>query len=476
MAGLSAGLLCASALAMYAGMGWSLARPETEALAGLPQATQEQARGLYSDLRKKPWDSMAEMRLGEFYLANGRPAVSADWLRRALVWTPQSWQGWYYLGCAERSLHHFLAAHTAFKRVLALNSDYVAARLQMAWLLLDGGLYQDAEEVFSALLRVPGVDQTRIAQAIGTAQLKSGKLQLAERSFLQAVIRAPSYGDAHAGLAATLRAEGDNQRAEREERLARSLVGVVPPIADDPLTDAMQQEFPTALTLMQQAARERDPQNAIEPMQRALSLNPRLPNGWEVMISLYGQTRRVKEAEKAWAQLEKTDPKNVGGRYAVAVALAQAGERQKAAEYLKQVMELDPGNAEAYRMMGVVRQLEGNRDEAAKYYQRAFETDPALGEAYVDLGLMRWKLGLAREAQAILLKALLPPCEQPDRVLLRVLGTIQQDPAFEASFELAVRAQAEEHKQPLLITVLNNRKKPEAEPTPVVLPGIKPEK
>jgi tetratricopeptide (TPR) repeat protein len=466
MAELSAGLLCASALAMYTGLGFSLARPEEKALAGLPQATRQQAERLYSDLRRKPWDSESEIRLGMFYLANGRPAPAADWLRRALVWNPQSWQAWYYLGCAQRYLKHYSAAQTALQKVLSLNPDYVAARVQMAWVLLDGGLYDDAVEAFTGLLR-SSADQIRIGQAIGTAQLRSGKLQLAEQTFSQLALRAPSYGAAHAGLATVLKARGEAQRADREARLARNLLGLVPPVADDPLTETMEEEFPTALSLFQRGARERDPQNAIDLVQKALALDPRLPNGWEVLIALYGQAHKAVEAEKAWAQLDRIDPRNVRGRYVLAVALAQAGERPQAETYLKQALELDPGDADAYRMTGLVLQLDGKREEAAEYYRRATETDPAMAQAYIDLGLLRLRMGQTREAQAALLKALLPPCEQPDRTLMREIAALQNDPAFESSFEQAVRSQAVERNQPVLLTVLNNRKKPEANPQPL---------
>ena len=46
MATLAAGLICACGVAMYVGLGWSLARPETGAMSGLPAAIQEQRQQL----------------------------------------------------------------------------------------------------------------------------------------------------------------------------------------------------------------------------------------------------------------------------------------------------------------------------------------------------------------------------------------------------------------------------------------------
>ena len=96
--------------------------------------------------------------------------------------------------------------------------------------------------------------------------------------------------------------------------------------------------------------------------------------------------------------------------------------------------------------------------------ERPLEIDPAMAEAHIDLGLLLLKQGQAREAQAELLRALLPPCEQPERMLGREL-TALTDQAFTSTFEQAVRAEAEEKKLPGLITMLNNRKKPAAPDT-----------
>ncbi len=458
MAGLAGGLICASALAAYVGMGWSLAQPETRDLAGLPRVTQIQARELYSGLRSRPWSSDAEIRLGMFFLANNRPAAAAAWLQRALVWNPNSWQAWYYLGRAQRLARHFGAAQTAFKKVVALNPDYVAARVQMADLLLDGGLYDDAAAAYESLLRLGG-DEVRVAESIANAQLRGGNYRAAARAYSQVLARFPSYGEAHAGLAIALQATGEDRRAAREQRLARNYAGILPVLPDDPLTDAMEQEFPTATSLFQQAIRDREPKNAIETLRKALALDPKMVNGWVLMINLYGQVHKPRDAEDALRLLEQVDPKNERGRYAVALALTQAGNRTKAAEYLDQALAIDPNDADAHRMLGIVKQLDHDETEAAKQYRTALEIDPAMAEAHIDLGLMLLKQGQTREAQAELLRALVPPCETPERMLSRELAALS-DPAFEASFEQAVRAQAEEKKQPGLITLLNNRKRP----------------
>ena len=95
-----------------------------------------------------------------------------------------------------------------------------------------------------------------------------------------------------------------------------------------------------------------------------------------------------------------------------------------------------------------------------------------MAEAHVDLGLLLLKSGDAKEAMAELLGALLPPCEQPERTLARELADLRNNP-MEDSFETAVRAQAEQKRQPALITLLNNRKKP-AGPRALGLAGLAP--
>ena len=352
LAGLAGGLLCSSALAVYVGMGWSLARPETEALAGLPRTTQIQgSRTLRRSAGASPGAAMPKSGWACFFWrTTGRrrqpPGCSGHWSGN-----PDSWQAWYYLGRAQRAAHHYGAAQTALKKVIALNPDYVAARVQIADLLMDGGLYDDASGAYTALLRAGG-DELRMAESIGNAELRGGHYRAAERAYTQVLARFPSYGEAHAGLAVALKALGEQQRASREERLARNYEGIVPVLPDDPLTEEMEQEFPTAGSLFQRAIRDRDPKNGIETMRKALSLDPEMRDGWIAMITLYGQAHQPRDAEDALRLLEQIDPKNERGRYAVAVALTQAGSRTKAAEYLKQAIVLEPSDADAHRMAG----------------------------------------------------------------------------------------------------------------------------
>jgi tetratricopeptide (TPR) repeat protein len=471
VAALSIGLILASSLICYAALGVSLARPDSAALASLPEASRQQARDLYNDIRIEPWSPLADMRLGEFFLANNRPAPAIAWLLRAVRWDTAEWRAWYYLGLAQRAARHYADADASFKKVLTLNPDYVAARVQSANLLLDQGRDEDALLAFEGLAR-SGADQTRLAFATGTALLRRRRYEEAERAFAQAIARFAPYGDAHEGMAAALRGAGDEARAARESRLAQNSRDVVPLITDDPLTDQMQQDFPTARSLYQRAARDPDPNNAAATMERALAIDPRMAAAWEAIISIYGLAHRPADAERAWNQLAALDPNNLRGRYDLGVALGRNSEHGKSAVYLNQVLALDPSDAGANRMLGQLAELDGNREEAARQFRTAIEKDPTMAEAHVDLGLLLLKSGDAKEAMAELLGALLPPCEQPERTLARELADLRNNP-MEDSFETAVRAQAEQKRQPSLITLLNNRKKP-AGPRALGLAGLAP--
>jgi len=471
VAALSLGLVLASSLICYATLGVSLARPDSAALAGLPEASQMQAHSLYNAVMLEPWNPLADMRMGEFFLANDRPAPAIAWLLRAVRWDTTEWRAWYYLGLAQRAARKYADAEASFKKTLALNPDYVAARVQLAHLLLDRGRNEDALLAYQGLAR-SGADQVRLAVAAGTASLRLKHYQEAQRSFAQALSRFAPYGDAHAGMAEALRAAGDEEHAKREDRLAHNSRGVVPLITDDPLTDQMQQDFPTAFSLYQRAARDPDPKNAAATMEKALALDPRMVAAWEAVISIYGLAHRPADAERAWFQLAALDPNNLRGRYDLGIALGRNSERSKSAVYLNQVLALDPSYAGANRMLGQLAELDGNKEEAARQFRIAMEKDPVMAEAHVDLGMLLLKSGDAKEAMAEFLRALLPPCEQPERTLLRELADLRNNPV-EASFEEAVRAQAEQKQQPSLITVLNTRKRP-ARPSAIGLSGMTP--
>lgn len=458
---LSGGLLSAALLIAYGGLGFTFSHHEPAVLAGLPEPTRLRAEDLYSSVRWQPWNSAAYMRLGELFLANNRTAPAIEWLRRATGWS-SGFEPWYYLGLAQRAAHRIADADASFRAVLRINPDYVAARVQLANLLLDRGLPADAAAAFKDL---PGtVDRPRVFNGLGIALLQQHDYPNAQRAFSTALARFSAYGEARAGLAAALKAQGDETRAAREARLAFNWRAVVPIRTDDPLTESMEQDFPTGLSLFQSAARNRDPRVSLAPMEKAVALDPSMTFAWEYLITLYGLAQRPQDAEKAWGKLQRLDPKSTRGRYELAVALTQNGNRPKARTLLNEALALDPAFAEAHRMLGVIAQVDGNRDEAARQFRAAFETDPALAEAHVDLGLMLIAGGDTKQGQAELLRALLPPAEQPERTLTRELASLAGN-AAEPAFEQAVRAQATAQNQLSLITLLNTRATP-APPRP----------
>jgi Tfp pilus assembly protein PilF len=464
VAAFSLGLICVATLAAYAGLGWSIARPENQALAGLPQATQAQARQLYSSVRLAPWSSSGYIRLGMFFLANSRPAPAAGWLQRAIVWDARSWQAWYYLGLAERASHKPVPAEADFRKVLSLNPDYVAAKRQLGALMLERRQFADAADAYTALLLRTDADQARVLQGIGLAVFGMGIYPRAERAFYQALARFAPYGDAHSGEAAAFQAQGETQQAAHESRLAHNWREMEPSRTDDPLTEQMESDFPTALSLIRTAVRDRDPRTAVVNMEKALALDPGMVLGWENIIALYGKVHRPKDAERAWNNLARLDPNNVRGRFDLAQALAAAGDRTKAAVFLHQVLAIDPSYAEAHRVLGVDAELDGNREEAARQFRAAFESDPALAQAHVDLGILLLQSGREKEAQAELLRALLPPCYSPEQTFINEI-TLIKDPAARRAFGQVVRLQAAERKQLGLITILNNPGRPLQSPS-----------
>jgi tetratricopeptide (TPR) repeat protein len=452
---LSAGLVFASVLAIYAGVGGSLGHRETSAFDGLPEATRRQANQLYSSVRWQPWNSAEYLRLGMFFVANNRPEPAIEWLHRATVWSPAGYQPWYYLGLAYQEAHRTPEARTAFRKALQLNPDYIAAKVRLADLLLEENRFGDAESAYTDLVGT-GADQARATFGLGTALLQGGNFRGAERNFSAALARVAAFG-----LSVDFKALGDDSRAAREARLARIWRFAVPLRTDDPLTETMERDFPTGLSLFQAAVRNRDPRTSTETAEQAVALYPSMTFAWEYLVGLYAQAHRTQDAVRAWNVLLKLDPNNTRGRYELAVVLTESGDRTRANALLNQVLTIDPTYSEAHRLLGVVAQVGGDREEAARQFRTAFENDPSIAEAHVDLGLLLLQEGQAKEGEAELLRALVPPADQPERTLSRELAALRGNPIAE-SFEQAVRAQATQRDQPSLISLLNNRKKPQA--------------
>jgi tetratricopeptide (TPR) repeat protein len=114
---------------------------------------------------------------------------------------------------------------------------------------------------------------------------------------------------------------------------------------------------------------------------------------------LLHQRGAVGEAATRYAQILKSDPKNVDARCLLGMALGQQGRFAEAADALRRTVKLSPRHATAHNLLGVAQRELGKTDDALRSFQRALECQPDLANACVNAANLLMALG--RPADAI---------------------------------------------------------------------------
>jgi tetratricopeptide (TPR) repeat protein len=118
------------------------------------------------------------------------------------------------------------------------------------------------------------------------------------------------------------------------------------------------------------------------------------------------QGGRIDEALAVLQKAVEINPRVPETHTGVAAALIQVERVEEAVDHLKKALEIDPNNAEAYGNLGGAMLKSGRVDEAIAHLQKAVELDRDYLEAYSNLGLALLQTGRVEESLAQLQKAL----------------------------------------------------------------------
>jgi protein O-GlcNAc transferase len=131
---------------------------------------------------------------------------------------------------------------------------------------------------------------------------------------------------------------------------------------------------------------ERRPIEAIEYLQRALSLNTRACPALSELGSAYLDLNEVPKALNVLQRCLSLEPKNYGALVNVADAYIDQGQVAKSRAALDTAVNANPDGSEALVDIGYIEDLQGHWQSAIQYYLRAISLDPNQRDAYVNLG------------------------------------------------------------------------------------------
>jgi eukaryotic-like serine/threonine-protein kinase len=131
---------------------------------------------------------------------------------------------------------------------------------------------------------------------------------------------------------------------------------------------------------------------AIQDIQKALTLDPINADAYRELAKTYQQMGRVNDAESAYKNAIAVRPgywaahNELGGFY------YRLGRYDEAEREFRKVVELTPDNARGYSNLGVIAYSQKRYDDAAKMYEKSVAIKPT-DSAYSNLGTVYYTLG-----------------------------------------------------------------------------------
>jgi tetratricopeptide (TPR) repeat protein len=253
----------------------------------------------------------------------GRLDVAISEFRKATEIEPKLAQGFVNLGQAYLESRDYGGAITPLKRALELNPDLMAAHQLLGYALLAQGYAAEA---------IPHLERVQAIEALGIAQLETGRLPEAVVNLQAALAKRPHDLDLLYYLG---RASG---------------------LLSKRITDALVSGYPDSARAHQ-----------------ALAEN-------------YFALRRLPEAEKEYREALRLRPDVPGVRLALGQVHAMASQWAQAEEQFRAETRLQPGNAEAAYRLGNALLQQGKAREARPEIERADRLKPEMPETLYALG------------------------------------------------------------------------------------------
>jgi Tfp pilus assembly protein PilF len=213
-------------------------------------------------------------------------------------------------------------------------------------------------------------------------KLLSLSLQMQGKDALPAMKKAallvPDDAEAHANLAAVLRARGQLEEAVRSCRRA---LEIRPGFAEANINLGV---------ALQDLGRLDE---AVGSYRRAIEIRPDFAEAHNNLGGVLNKLGRHDEAADSYRRAIQLRPNFAQAHDNLGVILQELGQLQEALACFRKAVQINPGFAEAYYNMGFVLKELGQFDAALASYHRALEINPDYAEVHNDIGVMLLLLG-----------------------------------------------------------------------------------
>ena len=303
----------------------------------------------------------------------GKFDVAIQEFREATESDPNLVEAYLDLGEVCLETRDYSCAIAALKHALELSPELDAAHLQLGYALLAQGYAEEA---------IPHLDRVHALEALGIAQIETGRYEAAVANLSAALANHPGNPDLlyYLGRASGLLSK-------------RSIDALMSAYPDSARAHQAMGENYFVLRQFPQAEKE---------YAEALKQRPDLPGLHLELGLVYAGAAQWDKAEEAFRFEAKLQPGSAEAAYRLGAALLQQGKGREARAELERADHLQPDMPETLYSLGKAASLEGNSTLAEKSWARllAIEKDTSLAaQAHFGLSAIYRKQGKAEKAQ-----------------------------------------------------------------------------
>ncbi len=270
-----------------------------------------------------------------------------------------------------------------------INDDFFDEPLERAQSHHEAGAFAEAEALYREILQL-APRQVVAHTGLGLVAMKTGRLELALRSFRRALSLSDNAFDAHYHVAAVLALIG---RFEEAVPHYCHVVELAPNFRPGHLELGL---------AMQRLGRHGE---ALLPFQYAESLDPQDFDAYLHAGRSLMKLCRIDEARARFQAAALRKPQCAAVWEALGESYVQDQEFRQAEDCLRRALALGGENASAWNHLARILQTAGRPQEAVEAYEAALALDPTCTEAMMDLATVRQGLGNLPAAAALLERA-----------------------------------------------------------------------
>jgi tetratricopeptide (TPR) repeat protein len=297
-----------------------------------------------------------QARAAEQALNGGNYAAGVDFAERAAHAAPQNTDFWFMLGFAARLAGQYEKSIDAYKRGLENQPNSVEGLSGMAQTYVRMGRTDDAKKI--------------VMQVLAANPRSAADLNMAGELFL-------TTNDPQRALELLRRADTIQPSARTEVLMARAYtLAKQPELARQTLERARSRAPHDPSVLRSLAGFYRDTQQydlAIAALNSVAAKPPELLADLGYTYQLAG---KKKDAAETYARAADAGNKEIGLQLSAAQAFANAGDRDRAEQFLKRAEGIDAHSYRLHAIRGQVDAMEGRTKDAIQEYETAMNSMP----------------------------------------------------------------------------------------------------